>query len=69
MAAEKRIKFTVKKNGGGAFTVETGTGFVGNQCENEVEAFVSALGANVTDGGDTEYREQERDASAIVERL
>jgi hypothetical protein len=67
--AEKRITFTVKKDGGGQFEVRTGEGFVGAQCENEVEAFVSALGARVTDGGDTDERTMERDANAIVERL
>lgn len=67
--AEKRMIFTVKKDGGGKFEVKTAGGFVGTQCENEVEAFVSALGAKVTDGGDTDDREMERDANAIVERL
>ena len=30
--SEKRIKFTVKKNGGGAFKVET-EGFTGSSCD------------------------------------
>lgn len=65
---EKRIKFTVKKNGGGAFKVETSGGFVGTQCETEVEAIVGSLGAKVVDGGEKEH-ELERDASAIVKHL
>jgi hypothetical protein len=67
--AEKRITFTVKKNGGGDFTVKTNSGFVGSQCETEIEAFVGALGAKVNDGGDTDDREMERDANAIVEHM
>jgi len=67
--AEKRLTFTVKKNGGGDFTVKTSGGFVGSQCDTEVEAFVGALGATVTKGGDTDDREMERDANAIVEHM
>ena len=67
--AEKRMTFTVKKNGGGAFTVKTGEGFVGSQCEAEVEALIGAIGAQVTDGGDTPERTMERDASAMVDMI
>lgn len=67
--AEKRMTFTVKKNGGGAFTVKTGDGHVGSQCEAEVEAIIGALGADVIDGGDTPERFMERDASAMVDMI
>lgn len=67
--SEKRIKFTVMKDGGGAFTVETGEGFVGTQCETAVEAVIGSLGAKAVDGGDKEERYHTEDPNVLVDSI
>ena len=67
--AERRMKFIIKKNGGGAFTVETKDGFVGAQCENEVETFIGAIGAKVVNSGDKDERYYNKDIDTFVDRL
>ena len=67
--AEKRIKFTVKKNGAGAFTVETKDGFVGADCTTELEAIIGGIGAKVTSQGDKEEMYQEKPVDAWVDRI
>ena len=67
--AEKRIKFTVKKNGGGAFSVETQSGFVGAECEQTIETFIGALDAKTEDGGDKDDRYRNKDIEALIDRL
>lgn len=67
--SEKRVVFTVKKNGGGAFSVETKDGFVGAQCEQEVEAIIGNLGAKVTDGGDNDGRYLNDDPNVLVDTI
>lgn len=67
--SEKRLTFTVKKDGGGAFTVETKEGFVGSQCETAVEAVIGSLGAKATDGGDKEERYLSQDPNVLVDTI
>lgn len=67
--SEKRIAFTVKKDGGGAFTVETKDGFVGSQCETAVEAIIGSLGAKAVDGGDKEERYYNNDPNVLVDTI
>lgn len=67
--SEKRLKFTVQKDGGGAFTVETKDGFVGAQCETAVEAIIGSLGAKAIDGGDKEGRYFDNDPNVLVDTI
>jgi len=67
--SEKRIVFTVQKNGSGAFTVETKDGFVGTQCDTAVEAIIGGLGAKVTDGGDKDERYLAEDPNVLVDTI
>lgn len=67
--SEKRIAFTVKKDGGGVFTVETKEGFVGAQCEQTVEALIGSLGAKAVDGGDKEERYLADDPNVLVDTI
>ena len=66
--SEKRIKFTVKKNGGGAFKVET-EGFTGSSCDTAVDGIIASVGGRVTDGGDKEERYHVDDPSAFVDAV
>lgn len=67
--SEKRIKFVVEKDGGGAFSVETMDGFVGAQCEQTVEALIGSLGTKAIDGGDKKERYFNQDPNVFVNTI
>lgn len=64
--ATQKIKFTVKKNGGGAFKVETMEGFTGTSCENTVDQILVSVGAKTQDSGNKDDQYKNNDPIAWV---